>query len=81
VESVVSVTPVANARRKKKMTETLKKATRVYIVNGRPAHTHTCSESHTWDCDSPYCEQIKADCPEHGGLEPIVVGREPWRGR
>lgn len=56
-------------------------AKRIYVVNGRPVHKHTCPKGHTWDCDSPYCEQMDATCPEHGGLEPIVVGREPWRGR
>jgi hypothetical protein len=54
---------------------------RIYTVNGRPIHIHTCGSGHTWECDSPYCEIMKADCPEHGGFEPIVVGREPWRGR
>ncbi len=55
---------------------------RIYTVNGRPSHVHTCKKGdHTWECDSPYCEIMTQDCPEHGGLEPIVVGREPWRGR
>jgi hypothetical protein len=58
------------------------KPKRIYTVNNRPVHVHTCSkDSHTWECDSPYCEQMKADCPEHDGFEPIAQGREPWRGR
>ena len=62
------------------------KATRVFVVNNRPVHVHSCSggtegQSHSWDCDSPYCEVMKADCPDHGGFEPVAVGREPWRGR
>jgi hypothetical protein len=44
-------------------------------------HTHLCDEGHTWLCNSPYCEDLTGPCPEHGGLEPIVQGREPWRGR
>lgn len=55
---------------------------RIYLSGTRPAHVHTCSAGeHTWECNSPYCEEMKADCPEHGGFEPIVQGREPWRGR
>jgi len=62
--------------------------TRIYTVSGRPVHVHTCDvpdetgvSSHLWNCDSPYCETMKVPCPEHGGPEPIVLGREPWRGR
>ena len=51
-------------------------------------HVHRCdgggdsAKAHEWQCDSPYCEDPGADnCPEHGGFEPIVQGREPWRGR
>lgn len=65
------------------MTTTVK-ATRSYVVNNRPVHVHTCAgdgQSHTWECDSPYCEVMKTDCPDHGGNEPVQVGREPWRGR
>lgn len=67
------------------MTANLTKATN-FVRNGRPAHTHTCSGAdgntpHLWQCDSPYCEAMTADCPPHGGFEPIVQGREPWRGR
>jgi hypothetical protein len=55
---------------------------RIYTTNNRPVHVHTCtSGDHTWECDSPYCEVMQADCPEHGGFEPVQIGREPWRGR
>jgi len=64
------------------MERTETKLKRIYVVGDRPVHVHTCPESnHTWECNSPYCEVMKAHCPEHGGFEPIVVGREPWRGR
>jgi hypothetical protein len=73
------------------MPETLTKTSsgstlkRIYTVNNRPVHVHTCrvlAEKHEWECDSPYCEVMDpAICPEHGGFEPIAVGREPWRGR
>lgn len=49
------------------------------IFGDRPPHTHTCSQGHQWQCNSPYCEFLQADCVPHGGLEPIVPGREPWR--
>lgn len=46
-------------------------------------HKHTCvAGNHVWQCDSPYCDAPgDDDCPDHGGLEPIIQGREPWRGR
>lgn len=51
------------------------------IVGTRPQHTHTCSQGHQWQCNSPYCDDQQRDCVEHGGLEPYVQGHEPWRGR
>lgn len=54
---------------------------------GRPQHVHQCEgdadgkSAHTWLCDSPYCEFMADNCTQHGGLPPIKVGREPWRGR
>lgn len=53
---------------------------------GRPQHVHTClgddgESPHSWMCDSPYCEvMVGENCTEHGGLPPIRMGREPWRG-
>jgi hypothetical protein len=47
-----------------------------------PFHTHTCiSDGHRWACNSPYCANLIGLCPDHGGEEPVKVGREPWRGR
>jgi hypothetical protein len=56
------------------------------VVGSRPVHIHRCpgdakEPSHEWACNSPYCEDLVAPCPElHGGNEPVVQGREPWRG-
>ncbi len=53
---------------------------------GRPAHVHQCTgeddgkSAHTWLCDSPYCEVMADNCTVHGGIPPIRIGREPWRG-
>lgn len=51
------------------------------VVGARPRHVHTCTAGHTWECNSPYCIDVLADCVAHGGDEPIREGREPWRGR
>ena len=53
-----------------------------FVHGGRPTHVHTCKvgdEVHQWECDSPYCNYMQQRCPEHGGVEPIAEGREPWR--
>lgn len=52
-----------------------------HVVGSRPIHVHTCSQGHQWECNSPYCDDMQTDCPEHNGPVPIVSGREPWRGR
>jgi hypothetical protein len=59
----------------------LAKTERSYILGSRPAHQHTCSQGHTWQCNSPYCVDTVQDCPTHGGPEPVAQGFEPWRGR
>jgi hypothetical protein len=52
------------------------------VYGQRPSHVHTCPNgNHRWECNSPYCEVLDAECPDHGGLTPIIQGREPWRGR
>jgi hypothetical protein len=59
-------------------------ATTVDSTGSVPFHTHTCiveGADHTWRCNSPYCNHLIGLCPDHGGEEPIKVGREPWRGR
>ncbi len=54
---------------------------RNYVVGTRPVHNHKCPDGHFWECNSPYCDNLEVECPEHGGFEPIVQGREQWRGR
>jgi len=51
------------------------------ITGSRPQHTHQCSQGHAWQCNSPYCDEAARDCVPHGGLEPVVQGHEPWKGR
>lgn len=54
------------------------------IVGDRPEHIHRnpdpAAKIHEWACNSPYCEDLAGPHPDEGGLEPIVQGREPWRG-
>ncbi len=55
------------------------------IVGDRPFHVHRNPEGKVreWACNSPYCEDVAASTtphPDDGGPEPIVQGREPWRG-
>ncbi len=55
------------------------------IVGTRPEHIHRNPDPHAkvreWACNSPYCEDVEASVhPDEGGPEPIVQGREPWRG-
>ncbi len=48
----------------------------------RPVHRHRCpAGDHEWECNSPYCNFLLSDCPEHEGIPPIVQGYEPWKGR
>lgn len=52
------------------------------VVGSRPIHVHRPpSGAETWLCNSPYCEELATEHPDDGGFEPIVQGREPWRGR
>jgi hypothetical protein len=54
-----------------------------YVQGERPTHIHTCvdaGEEHTWKCNSPYCESRVINCPEHGGLIPIMAGSREERG-
>ncbi len=57
------------------------------VHGDRPMHVHQCAgnhdghSAHTWVCNSPYCEVMEDNCTVHGGILPIQVGREPWRGR
>ncbi len=61
---------------------TLDKSDRV--VGDRPIHIHRASDPSAkvkeWACNSPYCEDLAGPHPDDGGVEPIVQGREPWRG-
>ncbi len=52
-----------------------------FDAGGTTYHTHTCPEGdgHSWMCNSPYCQVLRANCPDHNGEEPITLGREPWK--
>ncbi len=51
-----------------------------FEAGGTAFHRHICPIGpHPWDCNSPYCATLTDNCPDHGGDEPIKVGREPWR--
>jgi hypothetical protein len=51
-----------------------------FDAGGTTYHTHRCPENqHTWMCNSPYCNSLTDLCPDHGGAEPVVIGREPWK--
>jgi hypothetical protein len=79
------VKTAANARRKTKMKrETITFDQNDRIVGTRPEHIHRPSDPKAkikeWACNSPYCEDLTNLHPTEGGPEPIVQGREPWRG-
>jgi hypothetical protein len=67
--------------RRRKMAKEATLMTRDRVRGERPVHTHICHDNHEWLCNSPYCTDVKTDCPDHGGLEPIPIGYEPWKGR
>jgi hypothetical protein len=54
------------------------------IVGNRPEHIHRnpdpTGKVKEWACNSPYCEDLSGPHPDDGGPEPVVQGREPWRG-
>ena len=52
-----------------------------YEAGGTTFHVHTCPSdpTHTWKCNSPYCTILNDLCPDHGGQEPVHIGREPWK--
>jgi hypothetical protein len=52
-----------------------------HVHGERPAHLHTDSDGEQWQCNSPYCIDMKMDPPEKGGPQPIIQGYEPWKGR
>jgi hypothetical protein len=59
-----------------------RKSDRPYVHGERPVHMHFCPDGeHEWPCNSPYCDEMKMECPEHGGPTPTIQGHEPWRGR
>jgi len=52
-----------------------------FEAGGATFHTHHCPSegqrpAHDWQCNSPYCATLNDLCPDHGGLEPIRMGRE-----
>ena len=54
------------------------------VVGDRPIHLHRSLDPSAkvkeWACNSPYCEDLGGLHPDDGGFEPVVQGREPWRG-
>ena len=51
-----------------------------FDAGGSTFHVHTCpTDQHSWMCNSPYCTSLNTICPDHGGEEPVTIGREPWR--
>ncbi len=52
-----------------------------YDAGGSQFHNHRCpdGDGHQWLCNSPYCNTLNGLCPDHGGEEPIKIGREPWK--
>lgn len=55
-----------------------------FDAGGSTFHTHRCTggengKAHSWDCNSPYCNALPRECPNHGGKEPVTIGEEPWR--
>ncbi len=52
-----------------------------YDGGGSTFHNHRCpnGDGHQWLCNSPYCNTLNGLCPDHGGEEPIKIGREPWK--
>ncbi len=68
-----SIVPVAQPTSKK-----------FFDAGGSTFHTHRCTGGeggtpHTWDCNSPYCNALPRECPDHGGKDPVTIGEEPWR--
>jgi hypothetical protein len=58
-----------------------KKNPRDRVYGNRPVHVHVPPSGEAfWRCNSPYCNDMATEHPDDGGLEPIVEGREPWRG-
>ena len=54
-----------------------------FDAGGSTFHTHRCSPegetAHSWRCNSPYCNALPRECPDHGGKDPVTIGEEPWR--
>jgi hypothetical protein len=81
-------TAVSAERKEKTMATAITRMTSGDQIHGdRPVHVHQCSgeddghTSHTWLCNSPYCEVMEENCTVHHGVPPIRMGFEPWRGR
>ena len=56
--------------------------TRDRVIGTRPSHIHVPpSGAETWKCNSPYCDEMAVEHPDEGGQEPVIQGREPWKGR
>lgn len=50
------------------------------VYGDRPVHQHfdPVANQH-WNCNSPYCNDMKMAHPQNGGPTPIIQGFEPWR--
>lgn len=42
-----------------------------YVIGKLPIHVHNGPKSGKWECNSPYCNDMEVDRPEHGG--PAVI--------
>lgn len=49
------------------------------LVQAQVVHLHKCRCGKEWECDSPYCTSLFRAHPECNGIDPIVLGYEPWR--
>jgi hypothetical protein len=87
VLTVAAAKTAVSARREKRKTvkrETISFDSDDRITGDRPEHVHRNhnpdAKVKEWACNSPYCEDLTGPHPKDGGYEPIIQGREPWRG-
>ena len=87
--SVAAAAAVATVTRRERKKRGMKREIITFdesdrIVGNRPEHIHRNrnpkAKVQEWACNSPYCEELEGPHPDDGGPEPVVQGREPWRG-